>query len=515
MRTQSCEATRRRGEQSEAVLELRTTCLDLRRRELKSTVQLLTVADEAQQRNAARAAGSLTSLAGCADVAALTAPIAPADPSSRVRVKEVRGRIADVRAMRATGKYADAVARAAALVEEARSTRYAPLIGEALDLLGDIQIVTDSIEDAKKNLREAVLAGEVGHDLRRAAHAWDLLGLCQLAQGKGEEAQESIGHAAAIVQGLGGDPELTATILDHRGGLMLMQGRNAEAEAAFREAIAAYRSFAGQDDFRVARTLANTGVARSRLNDMAGALELQQQANAMYLRMLGDGHPLVVQGQINIASSLQSLDRLDEAARTAQKALEGAEAGGQALNVAQAQWVMADIAVLRQQPEEAVRLASTARERIEKLRGPGSWECAGASETLGHALAALGRLTEAKAAYQRALDASVKLGDGVMRARVQVSLSDVSLRSGDVAAAQAQAESALARFESDSDPLNKADAQLALAGALARSDAARARSVLSAAVAVFRAAGPVAKRRLADADKLTKSLASMTGGARQ
>ena len=71
--TDACEATHVRGEQSEALLDLRMQCLDGRRREAEELTRIL-ASDRELGDKAAQAAHSLPPVAACADVAALARP---------------------------------------------------------------------------------------------------------------------------------------------------------------------------------------------------------------------------------------------------------------------------------------------------------------------------------------------------------------------------------------------------------------------------------------------------------
>jgi eukaryotic-like serine/threonine-protein kinase len=77
MRTESCEATRVRGEQSEALLDLRNACLDERLRRVDDLVAVLERADAAVVERAVAAVAELPSLEACADAVALRSGLPP------------------------------------------------------------------------------------------------------------------------------------------------------------------------------------------------------------------------------------------------------------------------------------------------------------------------------------------------------------------------------------------------------------------------------------------------------
>lgn len=106
MRTDACEATRVHGEQTDAQLELRMTCLDGRLRELRALGDRLSTADATTAERAVRAAYNLSDLGDCADVEALASPLpAPTDPAERASVDAMRGKLAEVKSLYEAGQY--------------------------------------------------------------------------------------------------------------------------------------------------------------------------------------------------------------------------------------------------------------------------------------------------------------------------------------------------------------------------------------------------------------------------
>lgn len=82
MHTEACQATHLRGEQSPALLDLRMACLQRRRTETRSLVDVLVDADAGVVENAAQAVAELPDLGPCADAATLLAAEAPRAPRS-------------------------------------------------------------------------------------------------------------------------------------------------------------------------------------------------------------------------------------------------------------------------------------------------------------------------------------------------------------------------------------------------------------------------------------------------
>ena len=137
MRTEACEATRKRGEQPESVMVLRMSCLDRRANEMKELVGVFETADASVVERAVGATSALTPLDGCADIARLTAAIEP--PKDPAKVGELRATIDKAKVLTDAGKYKDAHAIAKDAADAARKLAYRPLVAEALVQRGELE----------------------------------------------------------------------------------------------------------------------------------------------------------------------------------------------------------------------------------------------------------------------------------------------------------------------------------------------------------------------------------------
>jgi eukaryotic-like serine/threonine-protein kinase len=89
-RHEACEATRVRGDQSDAMLDRRYACLERRRQELAAVIDVLRSADSASVERAVNTLGALGSLDGCADNGTLDQQVAPPDDlGTRQAVEEL------------------------------------------------------------------------------------------------------------------------------------------------------------------------------------------------------------------------------------------------------------------------------------------------------------------------------------------------------------------------------------------------------------------------------------------
>ena len=126
---QACVATRIRGEQSEAMLELQTACLNLRLDELRALGRVLAGADAKTVENAVQAARSLSPLETCSNVDRLGAATRlPRDVASRAEIHALESEIANAKELNAAGRSLESLERLRSVRERVFDTRHAPLM---------------------------------------------------------------------------------------------------------------------------------------------------------------------------------------------------------------------------------------------------------------------------------------------------------------------------------------------------------------------------------------------------
>ena len=164
MRSETCEATRVTGVQTEHVMSLRMACLDDRLHELTALVEVLQHADAAVVLKSPVASKALPKLASCADVAGLLAPVPPpADPTAAKEIDELRGQLAKSIALRISGKFDDALAIVHALTPRARKIGYRALEAELMANESKIQSALGHLKEARDTALAAYYAAEAGH----------------------------------------------------------------------------------------------------------------------------------------------------------------------------------------------------------------------------------------------------------------------------------------------------------------------------------------------------------------
>jgi tetratricopeptide (TPR) repeat protein/predicted Ser/Thr protein kinase len=366
MHTDACAATRLRGEQSEELLDLRMQCLSERRRELKSLVEIFTRPDPSVVENAVQAAVGLTPLNGCANAAALKAPVRPPeDPPTRARVEQHRNALAEIKALRDTGKYARALEMAKPVATASREMGYKPLEAEALLMLGDLLKATSQHKEAEGILYDAAAAAERARHAEVKAKAWTLLALVVSSrESRMEEGLRLARQSGAVVELLDNPPDLNSELQQVLGTIALHRGKHEEALAHLKQALEIREKALGPDHPDVAKTLTTLGNVLKESARYEESLTYLQRAVQTSEAALGSEHPLVAEALTNWGNLLRRQGKLDAALDAHRRAL-------------------------------AIR---------EKVYGPESPRVAGALMNVGLVLRAQGRHAEALEHQRRSLN---------------------------------------------------------------------------------------------------------------
>jgi serine/threonine protein kinase/tetratricopeptide (TPR) repeat protein len=321
MYTDACEATHKRGEQSEDVLDLRMSCLQRQRGELRAVTDLFSSADGDLLSHAISAVAELPAVGRCADVPLLRAVVQPPDSAEmRASVERMRQRVAEVKALSAAGRYKDGLARAQALVAEARALGYSPLLAEALHALGRTQTFAGAPE-AAPILEEAMLLAESSrHDRVLAEAAVDQVSLLYNLR-RPEDLRRFVPRAEATVKRLGGDQLLESWIQTAVGGMLDFEGNWQAALAAHQQALDLKLKVLARDDPDVARSLGNVANELHLLGRNAEALIANERTVAIMQKAFGDSHPVLAMYVHNRGEVRLALGRPEEARQDFERVL--------------------------------------------------------------------------------------------------------------------------------------------------------------------------------------------------
>ena len=320
----ACEATRLRGEQSADLLDRRMFCLDQRLREVDALVATFLQADGEAVRRADSATSGLAPLDLCANTEALMARLPPpADPAARARVEALGQELARVKALRAAGRYQEALPLARQAALRAGTAGHPPTAAEAGFLLGDLQERLGEYELAERTLRQAVRQAEAAAaDEVKAAAAITLMYLVGDVQARFEEAHDWGDLAAAILDRLGDQGELRAQYLNDLGALYDEEGRYQDSLRSYEQAAEIRRRVFGDRSPQVAAALGNAGAAWFRLGKYSEAMKGMAEALEIQKSALGPQHPEVGNTLNRIANVYYAQGDYDEAVRHHRQALE-------------------------------------------------------------------------------------------------------------------------------------------------------------------------------------------------
>ncbi len=534
---------------SEPSRPLQLACLDARRVEMAGWVESVL---GGHARHAELLVGSLAMPGGClAPSPASVYAQVPADPTQRGLVLALRARLFDAERLRMDGDFESALAEAEALRPAVEASDFVPLAAELEYLIGTIQSIGGDSQASADVLRRAVALAERGHHDHITAVA--RLALAQDAALNRRDldlADQHVEFAQAAIDRLGGDADLQVQLDSTRVIVLGMRGRYAEAEALITQLLTTPAALPGDTEIQLRQQLGDFYLEQTRV---VSAIE-QHRAVVAKLEAMGPA------GQANLSIVLTRLAddlvaRGDAAAAvaTAERAQALAEKVVAATHVDH--WApLVDLASayhLAGRTGDALAAARRYRRALESLTGATSVYAGEGMRNEGRYLAASGARDEGIELIQRGcdlielhdtlenadlagcdFDVAEALREGgfagealplleevaevviTVRGEDHADAAVVAVSLGEALVATGEAERALPMLErahqvlaaSELDPGLAADAAIALARALPRSEVERSRVLVEEAIGRYEGAAPLWKRRLAAARKLRQRL---------
>jgi eukaryotic-like serine/threonine-protein kinase len=441
---EACEATRVRGEHSEAVLDARSRCLGLRVHELGALVDELVRADADVMLRATTAAQSLAAPESCTREEGEV-------EVARPEVIAARERLADARARRSAGRYAAALELGRAVADEARELDDDALRAEALVIVAAAEQELGSPRDAEITLREAaVLARESGRP-RIEARVWiDLLRSTE--NPRAPELTEFWSELArASLAAVGGDRKLEADLERNAGTALVAAGRYEAALAHHMRARELFEEVYGPASIAVANTDDSIGSALHSLGRHDESLGYHRAAAATLEQLLGPEHPYVGTAIANIGLELAAKDDLEAAAEEDRRALAIVEAalGRDHIKVAAISANYATVLARLGRSDEAVSRYEQAQRILAARLGADHPDALRVGANIGEQRLAQGDIAEADAIFRRTAS-GLAAALGPQHADVGVAhlnLARVLDREGRRSEAQVEADRAVAILE--------------------------------------------------------------------
>jgi tetratricopeptide (TPR) repeat protein len=458
MRTEACEATRIRGEQSEELLDLRMLCLDQRARDLAALTDLFARADSRIVEKAVEAARVLPDLGVCADAEALRArrPL-PKDRATAERAEAVFADLSRARVLLAAGKARESLPLARSAAEAARTLGYEPARAAALVRLGESERGAGDYAAAERDLAEGFFAAQAIRDDETAAlAAVDLVWVVGGKLARYADAHAWNRHAGAAVRRIGSPPRLEMNRLAHIGAVLRREGRLAEAALHQRRALVIGEQAFGRNDPQNADALNNLAVVVLDQGDYAAGRELLRRAMVLHEKAHGPEHPLLTNVAFNLAQVLNYLGHTLEALALQRRVLatRGRLLGPGHPDVAKTHYTVGLSLHSLGRYDQAMAHYRTSLEALERALGRDHVVVSGPLHYMAVTLRAQGRYEEALAHERRALAIRERRAGpnhgttGISRG----ALARIHLRRGEHGRARAEASLALQILEKATGP---------------------------------------------------------------
>jgi tetratricopeptide (TPR) repeat protein len=471
IRTERCEATHVRGEQSEEVLALTMQCLDRRKLELDALVQVLSAADAKVVEEAVGATGKLADVDACADVAALGEP--PPPPRGKEQELEaIAKQLAEAMAQFAAGRYEDAKRAVTPAVQAADALGHKPLQAEVDHLAARIASTLGNGEEAEKMFDAALLAAIEGRmDELAIRIATDRAALLGLERARPADALVQAKLADALL-GRAGRPEVLAAELDLAvGAILRAQGDGVAARERLERAAAALEHVYGRDAPELGKVALQLGILAYTQGRYDDAETWFDRVRAIREAQLGPEHPQVGNILVNVGVARMHLGRYPESSAAFERALAILEPklGPEHLTLVKLHNNLGMLESRQRRFESALERHQRALAIYEKLPGTTEVDVAATLINLAVAQRNLGRLDEAIALDRRVIGiyekAYGKTHPDLAYPLTELGRCFVAQRRFDDAIAPLRRARAV-RAGQEEDPSERAEAELALAQAL-------------------------------------------------
>jgi len=289
--TDSCQATRVRGDQDEEALALRADCYDERLAVVRALAKQLAEADPRIVERGDAVVAQLESLSSCANVAGLREPDKPPRELAPA-IAELGGKYADALAAQAVGNYLAVLTAAQKVIDGSLAIHWRPTAAKGYLARGVALYMAGNYDEAGAALRSALDAALRSRwDTLAAQCAFLIAELTSDALGRPQDAMAWVDVGRALAARAGIDPAIryddddaTAVVSVERGdlqtGLALHEQALRDAELAFGKDSPV---FAGSET-QFASTLTRSGAYERALPHYEHALALREAA-------VGPGHP--------------------------------------------------------------------------------------------------------------------------------------------------------------------------------------------------------------------------------
>jgi hypothetical protein len=242
-------------------------------------------------------------------------------------VAALETRLAEVKALRATGQWKAALAQAGTLADAARGVGYEPLLADALATRSWLELESGESEAAVTTLEEAVWMALGAHrDDIAAESAAQLTGVLGYSLARPADSARWDKIADALVRRLGpGHDRIRSWLLQDRANADQRAGNPKKAAGEYELALELKRKALPPNDPDIPRTYYSIALNDIYLKDGRAALPAAEQALTLYRADYGSASPLLWVTLDTRAEVLELLGRYAEAETDLSSALERVE----------------------------------------------------------------------------------------------------------------------------------------------------------------------------------------------
>ncbi len=318
--TSSCEATRIRGEQSEDVLELREECLDERLESVHALAKLLVNADAAIVEKGDQVVVGLETLDRCSNVTALReAGLPPVE--QRAAALRLRAQASVAWANMMAGRYLPSLVDAQKIIDAANQIGYQPAIAQAHWIRGSALLSTGNLDDAMKELSEAVFTALRAKRDDYAADAGDSAAIVEVSRERPGEARIWLGVASASAKRIGIEAVFARRQLEIEGLIASASGDLNAGVAAQEQALAIAEREQGKDSPSLYENEVGLATTLSRAGAFGRAAPYFERAITLREASVGPEHPDVAVHLTNLGGCYTHMRELDKGRATLERAL--------------------------------------------------------------------------------------------------------------------------------------------------------------------------------------------------
>jgi serine/threonine protein kinase len=312
----ACEATRVRGEQSEAAMDLRMACLERRRAQAAALVDVMRHPDADTVLGAGAAPAALPAIDDCDDVAALESVARPREPAAAARLEKLRDRLAQVQALYAAGRAKPALDAANALGADV-DPRAFPAVAAELALWRGRAAADLGVQDVSvPSFRDAFTLAMTAHDDRVLAEAAARLAQEYLYANELDAFHTWVQVARAAVARGGGRGSMEFFVEQLECMAHFYDGKNKTRLACLREHARRVSAKQELSEWQ----LSMLGIAAGEAGEPLEALRWLRQGVERARREFGDDHPRTIEmraylckGYLDVGDDARAADECRDA----------------------------------------------------------------------------------------------------------------------------------------------------------------------------------------------------------